>query len=993
MKPKSFKQLYLWGLTKWFPFLACFPLILSTGCKENQGKMEHSREVQVEEVRLELGPEAASYAQKFDGLESPPDPLMFASAWIESLSNEQFKILGGENQAGIGDKSEWREVIVWQMLSLFRSGIASESKSARMKVTLSEVPSYGKLIQYLEDRPDSEAVESMLTDLKAAKELDQDTFLLKKGFEIRFIGRVGTLLAPVEPEVANEQYLQEIEAFYAWMQGVLDDVKSLDQHLPRLVPSSPERTKVIVDFFEGGRKHQADDIADIKEALRTPGGIGVVLQLGKNGVTIAKFAEKSAAETAGILEGDLLIGVNGDHSVAGEMSTLRKALIGDSGTKVEVLVKRNGEERVFEVERTKIELSPMDLIEFGYDHAINRLVKKGDKAAKYALAWNYEHGLKREEDHRRAAGLYEEIAGEHYPLAVYRLAWLQQFSLPFSQKKEAAGNFTKAAKLGVFPAKVYLGITESRRPTKYRYSDVAIHEELQAKADGLHRETEQELKKLLERIFPYAGGEQILEQLNKQLFRERELRLYSKKLICYPDGMFWVVCGDYWSMTILEAGGRFALGHGEASEIHQFNKIAPLDLSTIKKAREYILLFSSLIQGEHGNFRMITDNKNLMWYPKVEDETKAAVINSILPLQVAKRKEGYFAEGTMLFSGRLTKVEMSLAMTGVMQITEDTPIFDVPLWREKFESYRRYIFPGGEITGSKGGFYAAQNKMYYDRSTIKANAGDASAQYSLGRFYLLGRGCEKDVVKAKAWFEQSAAQGKQSAMIELAQIFEEGKYLDKDLDKAIKYYRLAIKSRESGSSITLLVTVDEAIYKLAMLLTANGKGDMKEALSLLRRAAEGGYAEASAELGRRFKSGNGIKVDIMEAEKWLSKAVKAGHGQAAYDLGFIYYTDKYGKEDSVKAFNYFKLGAEKNNGHAQYMTGYCLYKGAGTAKDYGEAVNWLEKSAQKWNADAQYLLGNCYAEGKGKATSELEARVWWRRAANQGHAQAKEKLK
>ena len=72
-----------------------------------------------------------------------------------------------------------------------------------------------------------------------------------------------------------------------------------------------------------------------------------------------------------------------------------------------------------------------------------------------------------------------------------------------------------------------------------------------------------------------------------------------------------------------------------------------------------------------------------------------------------------------------------------------------------------------------------------------AKKGFAKAQYNLGVMYEKGKGVEKNLNKAKKWFQFAAEQGLAKAQYNLGLIYGKGKGVDKDYSKAIKWMTLA----------------------------------------------------------------------------------------------------------------------------------------------------------------------------------------------------------
>ncbi|WP_169769301.1 tetratricopeptide repeat protein, partial [Escherichia coli] len=61
-------------------------------------------------------------------------------------------------------------------------------------------------------------------------------------------------------------------------------------------------------------------------------------------------------------------------------------------------------------------------------------------------------------------------------------------------------------------------------------------------------------------------------------------------------------------------------------------------------------------------------------------------------------------------------------------------------------------------------------------------------QNDLGAMYYIGEIIKKDFVQAKYWFEKSAGQGNNDALLNLALMYRDGKGVNKNPQKAISLY-------------------------------------------------------------------------------------------------------------------------------------------------------------------------------------------------------------
>lgn len=201
------------------------------------------------------------------------------------------------------------------------------------------------------------------------------------------------------------------------------------------------------------------------------------------------------------------------------------------------------------------------------------------------------------------------------------------------------------------------------------------------------------------------------------------------------------------------------------------------------------------------------------------------------------------------------------------QETEESQELDLPSLQEKAEA----------------GDAAAQyelGKLYYtgtlverdyDQSakwfSLSAGQGNAGGQERLGLSYLYGRGVEQSYEEALHWFSLSAGQGNADAQCDLGWMYENGVCVEQNYEEALRYYRL---SAEQGQP--------QGQYNLGNMYL-NGWGvpeDVAEAVNWYTQAAEGGSRNAMVTLGALYEEGAGVEQDPEKAEEYYGKARELG---------------------------------------------------------------------------------------------------------------------
>ena len=175
--------------------------------------------------------------------------------------------------------------------------------------------------------------------------------------------------------------------------------------------------------------------------------------------------------------------------------------------------------------------------------------------------------------------------------------------------------------------------------------------------------------------------------------------------------------------------------------------------------------------------------------------------------------------------------------------------------------------PGADDPRVKEGFAvykAGDFKKAYDIWLPLAEAGNAEAQFRVGRLYSFGEGRGANFEEAIKWYESAAVLGHTIAMHNLAYILKIGRKAPQNIPKAIKYYTLAAESgyvvSQFGLGITF-ATVESpyrdfgAAYKWLYISMKNGHGEAMDTIRDLNRFASAEDRNAGVERMREwFKS-------------------------------------------------------------------------------------------------------------------------------------------
>lgn len=344
----------------------------------------------------------------------------------------------------------------------------------------------------------------------------------------------------------------------------------------------------------------------------------------------------------------------------------------------------------------------------------------------------------------------------------------------------------------------------------------------------------------------------------------------------------------------------------------------------------------------------------------------------------------------------------------------------------QYQFYQELLksFPGIESSDSA-----------YDWLKKAAKNNSADGQYELGRHYILGNtglGIEKDVSKARQWWEEAVENGHGKAMIALARRYKMGaEGFPRDPQRAIELLNLIADAYQVGSNglpqnqrvatsrrvaAEQLAAIEERLAQDdpqaqaqlgRELLKVRGATveTLAEAVALLEMAARQGDSQVQYELGNIFLNGrHGVEIDLERGRQWWAKALEQNHIKTmeyvapAYQNGrFGYPVDLLKSKEIVQrlvdAYREGTDGVEANprkerrwNSELKHFDR--LFDLAGG--NYQSPAD-LQPRAESGDAQAQYQLGRQMMIS-GPAAQRQQGIVLIERAAEGGYAEAQYRL-
>lgn len=134
--------------------------------------------------------------------------------------------------------------------------------------------------------------------------------------------------------------------------------------------------------------------------------------------------------------------------------------------------------------------------------------------------------------------------------------------------------------------------------------------------------------------------------------------------------------------------------------------------------------------------------------------------------------------------------------------------------------------------------FSRERKLDLKATALKADRGDAEAQFALGLEYGTPEGGVQDVVQAAQWYLKAAVQNHSSAQFNLGLMYAKGEGVSQDDAKAVEWIQKAADRGEAGAQFNLGLRFHRASVRG---LQIDGHEAKIEAYKWLHLAATQGY--------------------------------------------------------------------------------------------------------------------------------------------------------
>ncbi len=305
----------------------------------------------------------------------------------------------------------------------------------------------------------------------------------------------------------------------------------------------------------------------------------------------------------------------------------------------------------------------------------------------------------------------------------------------------------------------------------------------------------------------------------------------------------------------------------------------------------------------------------------------------------------------------------------------------------------------GQNAQEKGDYKAA--KVAYTKAVRAGSPEGAMALVSLYDNGYIEGVSEKEHGSAVVKLAQdSAAAGYVPAMYYLAELYKDGRFVEKDASKATEWLTRAAENGDTSAMLTLAEGYRKLCCSCGLVCTCAPEcpakaalwpveQDMEKALYWYKRAAEKGETYAACVLGEIYSEGVETKLDYKEAVKWYTLGLGKGNGTAENNLANMYLVGQGVPKDYAKATELYTQAMDRGvkNTAEHNMAELKLYAPP-PFRNHKEAVPVIVNAAKNGDTYSQVLLGEMYETGRGVKRDYKEAAKWYASAIEDGRAEA-----
>lgn len=263
-------------------------------------------------------------------------------------------------------------------------------------------------------------------------------------------------------------------------------------------------------------------------------------------------------------------------------------------------------------------------------------------------------------------------------------------------------------------------------------------------------------------------------------------------------------------------------------------------------------------------------------------------------------------------------------------------------------------------------------------SVNEAEAGDAEAQFQLGRAYEEGNGIPQDDQLAVKWYKRSAERGNVRAENNLGVMYSIGRGVPQDKQEAAQWFLKAADGCDPNGAYNLAIAyyngdgvVRDAGFAFVWLLVAKQCGNTEMQSTMDRVSAE--ITTTQREIGewkfvQYLLTNPEFKPD---ANPLLTRAAKDSP-QLSIDVCRVYAMEGSHWQSDESAQRWCQKAVAQRNWKAYIILG----KIAERQSNYKEAFELYQKAENHYSGLGAQYLGSLLLEGKGVGRDPVKAYFW-----------------
>jgi TPR repeat protein len=205
------------------------------------------------------------------------------------------------------------------------------------------------------------------------------------------------------------------------------------------------------------------------------------------------------------------------------------------------------------------------------------------------------------------------------------------------------------------------------------------------------------------------------------------------------------------------------------------------------------------------------------------------------------------------------------------------------------------------------------------------------------------------------------------AQAEIADRYIDGRYVPKDWETGICWYRAAAQNGSSYAEYWLGIFYQNGwVVKESATVAAHW-------FTLASR--HGDHVAAERQVAERYAYDDSGVHDMGKALVWYERAAAKHDLKAELALG-NFYTTSHESGDIHRALSWYGKASAQHSVEADYNIGQIYYRGVGIKQDYAQAHKWLLKAAERGYHPAQYDLAEMYYRGRGVHKDWIKSYAW-----------------